>query len=219
VSKLPLRRLVAAGAIVSIAAAVGEAIRRRASGKPVRTMTPSTENAATEHLRLPSDEEPDRRIPDGAPAATIPAASQEAATAAAQPAEHEPKPAEHEPKQPSRIGYWIVILLVVATGFGLAAYRVGRQEFFSSDRPPTASGGLLIFTDQATTSKLSASVVAETFPTGFSGVSILALNLSFVNAYPGLRWYIAASGQYAPKIGMPLGAFCHDASATRSGRP
>jgi hypothetical protein len=196
---------------------VGEGIRRRIYIKPVRREAPSKEDESTERPGWPSDEKPERHISDESTAAAAPGGSQETTGAAAQPDEHGPKSDEHDRKKSSRIGYWILILLFLAAGSGLVAYKVGHQEFFSGDKLPNASGGLLIFTDQGAVSHISASVAAETFYTGFPGISTLALHVSLTNAHAGVRWYIAASGQYEPKINMPLGAFCYDASASRSG--
>jgi hypothetical protein len=120
---------------------------------------------------------------------------------------------------PSFIGYWIAVLLIVAVGCGFASWCFLKNGFVSNDNPPHATGGLLMFTAEPTSSNIqTAAVVVDSRKSdGFPGVSILEVTLVFEHARPGLRWYIAASGQYAPKISMPLVEFCADATAVRKG--
>jgi hypothetical protein len=119
--------------------------------------------------------------------------------------------------EPSFIGHWITILLIVAMASGFTAYHFWRQGFSSKDNPPQAAGGLLMFTAEPLGSRMYGTVAVNSYQTGFPGVSVLDLTLNFRNARPGTRWFIAASGQYAPRIDTPLAAFCPDTSAARLG--
>jgi hypothetical protein len=121
---------------------------------------------------------------------------------------------------PSFIGYWIAVLLIVTVGCGFASWCFLKNGFVSNDNPPHATGGLLMFTAEPTSSshfQTAAVWVDSRKSDGFPGVSILEVTLVFEHARPGLRWYIAASGQYAPKINMPIVEFCADATAVRRG--
>jgi len=98
-------------------------------------------------------------------------------------------------------------------------------EGFTSSRPPDADGGLILLadtdeqrTDLVRRAPVTASVSAEMWQTGFAGISMLSLSLTFTKPRPGLRWYVVASGQYNPRPDTDLNAFCVGLGATRSGR-
>jgi hypothetical protein len=230
------RSLVALATTVSIVAGVTEIIRRRQRSRSVEEIAPGVKilgnprrGPVTNSMASTSSQQE----PSNPPVAQSSASSSElpgslsprsGPSAPSTMSESEPSNASklgstqaREGHERSFIGYWISIFLIVTVGCGIAAYFVWRPGFSSNDDPPAAAGGLLIFTDGSLDSYIEASVEANTWQTGFTGISMLELTLVFRNAHPGIRWFIAASGQYAPQIDMPLGAFCPDISAARSG--
>jgi hypothetical protein len=111
-------------------------------------------------------------------------------------------------REPSFIKQWVVPLLVVAVSFGLASWLIWQGGLASSDREPQVRGGLLLFVAAPQNNDIEASVAAVIHPTGYEDISLLNLTLTFNGVYPGLRWFIAASGQYNPHIDTELNAFC-----------
>jgi hypothetical protein len=115
---------------------------------------------------------------------------------------------KEEPPKWSGFTPWAVLLLAVAVLCGSFAYYTWRQGFSSNDKPPQANGGLLLFVAAPLENNVRASVDARVSPTGYPNTSLFDLTISFERAHPGLRWFIAASGQYRPSVTTPLGAFC-----------
>ncbi len=111
-------------------------------------------------------------------------------------------------REPSFFRQWVVPLIAVAASFGLASYFIWQGGFAPSDREPQVRGGLLLFVAAPLGDDVEASVDSTIHQTGYAGISLLNLTLTFNRAYPGLRWFIAASGQYNPHIDTDLYAFC-----------
>jgi hypothetical protein len=181
------RGLIAIGAAAGIAAGVAKIIRRHDQGKSPEPIAAIVKSGRATRAINTMTNEP-------------------ATGSCAQPLEH------------SFIGYWIAVLLIITVGCGLVSWCFLKNGFVSNDSPPGATGGLLMFTAEPTGSTIqTAAVVVDSRKSGFPDVSILEVTLIFEHARPGLRWYLAASGQYAPKISMPLVEFCADATAVRKG--
>jgi hypothetical protein len=104
--------------------------------------------------------------------------------------------------------FWAFPLLAVAALSGWLSYHTWSQGFASNDKPPHSDGGIIIFDTAPLGSSITATIDATVEPTGFPGTSLLKLTLNFQNASPGLRWFIAASGDYRPKASTPIAAFC-----------
>jgi len=122
-------------------------------------------------------------------------------------------------REPSFFRQWVVPLIVVAASSGLASYFIWQGGFAPSDREPQVRGGLLLFVAAPFGNNVEASVDSVIHQTGYAGISLLNLTLTFNRAYPGLRWFIAASGQYNPHIDMELDAFCdRGGRASRTGK-
>jgi hypothetical protein len=229
------RGLVALATTVSIVAAVTEIIRRRQRSRSAREIAPGVKipgnprggPVTNSMARASSQQEPadplvaksNARSSEGPGSLSPGSGASSSSTIGESELSNAPKldsTQARERHERSFIGYWISIFLAVTVGCGIAAYFVWQPGFSSNDNPPEAVGGLLIFTDGSLDSYIEASVEANIWQTGFAGISILELTLEFRNAHPGIRWFIAASGQYAPQIDMPLGAFCPGISAVRS---
>ena len=224
------RGLFAIGAAVAIGAGAVEIIRRQDRGKSAEPIAPAVERGSAIRAANTMTNEVGQEKPTDLPATG----------SGAQPSEPpgSPPPSEAsgpspdlsdvcklpatqpgETPGPSFIGYWIVVLLIVVAGCCFGSWHFLKKGFVSNDSPPQAAGGLLMFTAEPTSSNIqTAAVVVDSRKSdGFPGVSILEVTLEFEHARPGLRWYIAASGQYAPKINQPLVEFCADATVARTG--
>lgn len=111
-----------------------------------------------------------------------------------------------------------VILLSIALGSGAASFFVWRQGYTSTANPRAVLGGISFFANTALGDYSTVSVTAEIRRTVDPGVSTINLNMNFPTARPGLRWFVAASGAYAPDLHIPLLNYCTNASAHRTGR-
>ena len=103
---------------------------------------------------------------------------------------------------------WVVPLAVIAIIAALGALFTWQNGFIGHDQPPDADGGLLLFTNQPLGNTVSATVTAAITATGYPNTSALTISLAFEHAPPGLRWMIAASGQYRPEANTELNAYC-----------
>lgn len=220
------RGLAAIGAAAGIAAGAAEIIRRQGQGKSAELIPPVVEpGSAARATNTMTNEVGHGKTADlpatgsGAQSVEPPGSLPPSGASGPSPDLSKicklPEAQARKTAEPSFIRYWIVALLVVAVGCGFASFCFLKKGFFSNDNPPHATGGLLMFTAEPTSSQIpTAAVVVDSHKSdGFPGVSILEVTLIFEHARPGLRWYIAASGQYAPKINMPLPEFCADATA------
>jgi hypothetical protein len=108
----------------------------------------------------------------------------------------------------SGIAYWVVPLLAVTVFFGGLALHAWQRGLSANDKLPQADGGLLLFVAAPLGNNIRAAVDLKVNTTGYRNTSLVDLTLTFEGARPGLRWFIAASGQYRPSATTPLGAFC-----------
>lgn len=104
--------------------------------------------------------------------------------------------------------YWIAPLLLIMAGCVWGADNIWGGGFSSGGSPPSADGGLLFFIEAPLVNRIEASIDTNIDQTGYTNTSLLNVTVNFQNAYPGLKWFIAASGQYAPSAETALGAFC-----------
>ncbi|MEH0824393.1 MULTISPECIES: hypothetical protein [Micromonospora] len=121
-------------------------------------------------------------------------------------------------------GFWLVWALpltAVAVISVLVAYPLFISAYPGTSGPVPAAprGGILLLIDakargldntagRTIGTKPDAAVSAETWPTGFDGVSELLLKLTFSKDAAGSQWYVVASGQYFPDMRLDRSLFC-----------
>jgi hypothetical protein len=116
---------------------------------------------------------------------------------------------------------WALPLTAIAVISVLIAYPLFISAYPGTSGPGPAAprGGILLLIDAKARGfdntdvslrgpEPTVAVTAETWTTGFEGVSELLLNLSFSQVAAGSQWYIVASGQYFPDERLDRRLFC-----------
>ncbi|MFD6568532.1 hypothetical protein [Micromonospora profundi] len=116
---------------------------------------------------------------------------------------------------------WALPLTAIAVVSVLIAYPLFISAYPGTSGPVPAApnGGILLLIDAKPRGvdntdlsshgpEPSVAVTAETWTTGFEGVSELLLELSFSQVAAGSQWYVVASGQYFPDARLDRSLFC-----------
>jgi hypothetical protein len=124
----------------------------------------------------------------------------------------EDQPRSYAKRTPVRVALFVVALLVLIGAGALLLF----DSAGATKRPENPNGGLLILADSPTkgAAHLHANIKAELSNRTADGVSILELDIETPDAPIGTRFYLVASGQYAPTHDINPIYFCTLPNAT-----